>query len=95
MPDRPLQPGMVTLSIMALFAGLGAWWGWKLASVRLQTGSGPKWRRPADVGRRVHAHRVRLRQRLWRLGYTGMWSAFGAAGGYGFPWAVTVLREFL
>ena len=62
---------MVTLSTMALFACLGAWWGWKAASVRLQTGTGPIWKRPADVGRRVHAHRVRRRRQLWRFGYTG------------------------
>jgi hypothetical protein len=89
------NPVMVTLSLMTLFACLGAWWGWKVASVRLHTGAGPKWKRPVDVGRRIHAHRMRRRQQLWRLGYTGLWTAAGAAGGYGFPWLVGVLGGFL
>src|SRR4029077_1996397 len=86
---------MVTLSTMALFACLGALWGWKAASVRLQTGGGPNWKRPADVGRRDHARRVRRRRQLWRLGYTGTWTAAGAAGGYGVLWLVFALGGFL
>jgi hypothetical protein len=86
---------MVTLSTMALFACLGALWGWKAASVRLQTGGGPNWKRPAEVGRRVHARRVRRRRQLWRLGYTGTWTALGAAGGYGVLWLVFAFGGFL
>lgn len=86
---------MVTLSMMTLFACLGAWWGWKVATVRLQTGTGPSWKRPADVGRRVHAHRVRRRRRLWRLSYTGIWTAIGAFCGYWMLWIVGMLGGFL
>ena len=86
---------MVTLSMMALFACLGAWWGWKVATVRLQTGTGPSWKRPADVGRRVHAHRVRRRRQFWRLSYTGIWTAMGAFCGYWMLWLVGVLGGFL
>ena len=86
---------MVTLSMMTLFACLGAWWGWKVASVRLQPGTGPNWKRPADVGRRVHAHRVRRRRQLWRLSYTGIWTAMGAFCGYWMLWLVGVLGGFL
>jgi hypothetical protein len=89
------NPAMITLSMMALFACLGTLWGWKAASVRLQTGTGPKWKRPADVGRRVHAHRVRRRRRLWRLGYTGMCTILGAVAGYSIFWFFWVLRGFL
>ncbi len=86
---------MVTLSMMSLFACLGGWWGWKVASVRLHTGTGPKWRRPADVDRRLHVHRVRRWRQLWRLAYTAKWILLGAAGGYGVLWAVGVVRGFL
>jgi hypothetical protein len=86
---------MITLSMMALFACLGAWWGWKAASVRLQTGAGPNWKRPADVDRRVHAHRVRRRRRLWRFGHTGVWTVLGAVCGYWMLWVVGVLGGFL
>jgi hypothetical protein len=89
------NPVMVTLSLMTLFCLLGASWGWKVATVRLQTGIAPKWKRPADVDRRIHAHRVRRRRQLWRLGYTGLWTAAGAVFGYGFPWLVGVLGGFL
>ena len=85
---------MVTLSL-TLFSCLGAWWGWKVASVRLHTGTGPKWKRPVDVDRRVHAHRFRQRRQLWRLGYTGLWTTAGAVLGYSFPWLVGVLGGFL
>jgi hypothetical protein len=63
--------------------------------MRLQTGTGPKWPRPEHVGRRVHAHRVRRRRQLWRLGYTGMCTLLGAFGGYGVLWLVGVVRGFL
>ena len=86
---------MTTLSMMVVFAAVGAWWGWKVASVRLQTGTGPRWKRRADVRRRVHARRVRHRQQLWRLGYTGMCTALGAGVGYCMPWVVGVLGGFL
>ena len=86
---------MVTLSTMVLFACLGALWGWKAASVRLQTGTGPSWKRPHDVGRRAHSRRVRRRLQLWRLGYTGMWTMIGAAAGYGVLWLVFALGGFL
>jgi hypothetical protein len=89
------NPAMITLSMMASFACLGAWWGWKAASVRLQTGTGPMWKRPADVGRRVHAHRVRRRRQLWRLGYAGVSTVVGAVGGYAVLWLVGVLGGFL
>jgi hypothetical protein len=86
---------MFTLSMMSLFACLGAWWGWKVTGVRLQTGTGPQWRRPAHVGRRVHAQRVRWRLRLWRLAFAAKWIFLGAAGGYGVVWAVGFVRGFL
>ena len=86
---------MITLSMMVLFAGLGTWWGWKVASVRLLTGAGPKWKRPVDVGRRVHAHRVRRRRQLWRLGYTSMATVLGAVAGYWIFWFFWVVRGFL
>lgn len=80
---------------MVLFACFGALWGWKAASVRLQTGGGPNWKRPADVGRRVHARRVRRWRQLWRLGYAGASTAVGAGFGYGVLWAVGFLGGFL
>ena len=86
---------MITLSMMALFACLGAWWGSKAASVRLQTGTGPTCKRPADVGRRVHAHHVRRRRQLWRFSYTGVWIAVGAFCGYRILWLVGALGGFL
>ena len=86
---------MVTLSMMALFACLGTWWGWKSASVRLHTGTGPKWKRRPDVGRRVHAHRVRRRRQLWRLSYAGVCTILGAVAGYSIFWFFWVLRGFL
>jgi hypothetical protein len=66
-----------------------------MASVRLQTGTGPNWKRPADVGRRVHAHRVRRRRQRWRLAYTGMCTMLGAVAGYSIFWFFWVLRGFL
>jgi len=86
---------MITLSAMILFACFGAVWGWKAASLRLLTGEGPNWKRPADVGRRVHARRVRRRRRLWRLSYTGASTVAGAGFGYGVLWAVGFLGGFL
>jgi len=86
---------MITLSMMTLFACLGAWWGWRVASMRLDTGTGPTWKRPADVGRRVHAHRVRRRRQLWRFGYTGAWTTIGAVFGYWVLWFVGALGGFL
>jgi hypothetical protein len=86
---------MITLSTMTLFACLGALWGWKASSLRLQTGEGPNWKRRPDVGRRVHARRVRRRQQLWRLSYTGASTVLGAGVGYGVLWAVGALGGFL
>ena len=68
--------------VMAVFSGLGTWWGWRLASVALWTGTAPKWRRKQGVGRREHRRRVKIRQQLWRLSVTGFWGGVGAALGY-------------
>jgi len=89
------ESAMFTLSMMSLFAGLGAWWGWKVTGMRLQTGTEPQWRRRPDVGRRVHARRVRWRLRLWRWGYMAKCILVGAAGGFGVVWAVGFVRGFL
>jgi hypothetical protein len=86
---------MTTLSMMVLFTCLGAWWGWKVASVRLLTGTEPRWKRRATVERRVHARRVRYRRQLWRLGYTGLWAAGGAFVGFWMPWIIATLGGFL
>lgn len=68
--------------VMTVFTSLGTWWGWRVASVALWTGTGPKWRRREGVGRRQHRRRVKLRRELWRLGVTGFWGSVGAAVGY-------------
>lgn len=86
---------MTTVVMTVLFACLGAWWGWKVASMRLLTDTGPQWKRRPEVGRRVHARRVRRRRQLWRLGHTGAWAAVGAFGGFWMPWIIGVLGGFL
>jgi hypothetical protein len=75
----------VNIGVMAVhlvLTGLGMWWGWRMASVALWTGTAPKWRRKSGVGRREHKRRVKYRQQFWRLSVVAFWGGVGYAISY-------------
>ncbi len=69
-------------AVMVVFTGLGTWWGWRLASVALWTGTGPKWHRREGTSRRRHRRSVKIREQFWRIGVTGFWGMAGAGLAY-------------
>jgi TRAP-type C4-dicarboxylate transport system permease small subunit len=73
---------IVTLSFVFVFGCVGAWFGWRYASMAIHTGTAPRWRRPVGVGRRDHARSVRRRRKTWRVVVTLV--CFGLGGGAGF-----------
>jgi TRAP-type C4-dicarboxylate transport system permease small subunit len=73
---------VVTLAFVFVFASVGAWFGWRYASMAIHTGTAPRWRRPVGVGRRDHARSVRRRRRTWRLSITAVAAGLGASVGF-------------
>jgi TRAP-type C4-dicarboxylate transport system permease small subunit len=80
--SRERALSIVTLSFVLVFASVGAWFGWRYASMAIHTGTAPRWRRPVGVGRRDHARSVRRRRKMWRLSVTLVAAGVGAGVGF-------------
>lgn len=73
---------LVTLAFVLVFASVGAWFGWRYASMAIHIGTAPRWRRPVGVGRREHARSVRRRRKMWRLIVTAVAAGIGSSVGF-------------
>ncbi len=73
---------IVTLPFVLVFGLVGAWFGWRYATIAIHTGTAPRWRRSVGVGRRDHARTVRQRRRMWRLVVTLLGAGMGGVVGF-------------